>query len=116
MAHTVSAYDDDLKSIARMVTEIGGLAERAVGDSVTALTRLDTDLARRVIAGDRAKGLGGLFATLDGASDGTVAVAETRLEGLTDHCVLPASHSGLVLSAEVAAHTARFLREGRFAG
>ena len=53
MAHTVSAYDDDLKSIARMVTEIGGLAERAVGDSVTALTRLDTDLARRVIAGDR---------------------------------------------------------------
>lgn len=69
-----------------------------------------------VIAGDRAKGLGGLFATLDGASDGTVAVAETRLEGLTDHCVLPASHSGLVLSAEVAARTARFLREGRFAG
>ena len=53
MEHTVSAYDDDLKSIARMVTEIGGLAERAVGDSVTALTRLDTDLARRVIAGDR---------------------------------------------------------------
>lgn len=69
-----------------------------------------------VIAGDRAKGLGGLFATLDGASDGTVAVAETRLDGLTDHCVLPASHSGLVLSAEVAARTARFLREGRFAG
>ena len=53
MAHTVSAYDDDLKAIARMVTEIGGLAERAVGDSVTALTRLDIDLARRVIAGDR---------------------------------------------------------------
>jgi phosphate transport system protein len=53
MEHTVSAYDDDLKSIARMVTEIGGLAERAVGDSVTALTRLDTDLARRVIASDR---------------------------------------------------------------
>ncbi len=53
MEHTVSAYDDDLKAIARMVTEIGGLAERAVGDSVTALTRLDIDLARRVIAGDR---------------------------------------------------------------
>lgn len=68
-----------------------------------------------VIAGDRGRGLGGLFATLDGASDGTVAVAETRLDGLTDHCVLPASHSGLVLSAEVAARTARFLREGRFA-
>lgn len=69
-----------------------------------------------VIAGDRPRGLGGLFATLDGASDGTVSVAETRLDGLADHCVLPATHSGLVLSAEVAAATARFLRHGRFAG
>lgn len=53
MEHTVSAYDDDLKAIARMVTEIGGLAERAVGDSVAALTRLDLALAQRVIAGDK---------------------------------------------------------------
>lgn len=53
MEHTVSAYDDDLKSIARMVTEIGGLAERAVGNAVEALTRLDTDLAQRVVAGDK---------------------------------------------------------------
>ncbi|MBS1167550.1 MAG: phoU 2 [Proteobacteria bacterium] len=53
MEHTVSAYDDDLKSIARMVTEIGGLAERAVGDAVEALTRLDIGLAQRVIANDK---------------------------------------------------------------
>ncbi|PIO98932.1 Phosphate-specific transport system accessory protein PhoU homolog [uncultured Pleomorphomonas sp.] len=53
MEHTVSAYDDDLKAIARMVTEIGGLAERAVGDAVEALTRLDTGLAQRVITGDK---------------------------------------------------------------
>lgn len=53
MEHTVSAYDDDLKSIARMVTEIGGLAERAVGNAVEALTRLDTELAQRVVAGDK---------------------------------------------------------------
>ena len=53
MEHTVSAYDDDLKAIARMVTEIGGLAERAVGDSVAALTRLDLALAQRVVAGDK---------------------------------------------------------------
>ena len=66
------------------------------------------------IAGDRARGLGGLFARFDGASDGTVAVEETRLPGLADHCIVPASHSGLVLSAAAAAQTARFLREGRF--
>jgi len=53
MEHTVSAYDDDLKAIARMVTEIGGLAERAVGDAVEALTRLDAGLAQRVITGDK---------------------------------------------------------------
>lgn len=53
MEHTVSAYDDDLKSIARMVTEIGGLAERAVGDAVQALTRFDIELAQRVIIGDK---------------------------------------------------------------
>ncbi len=67
-----------------------------------------------VVAGNRARGLGGLFARMDGESDGTVSVAETRLAGLTDHCVVPASHSGLVLSADVARQTARFLLRGRF--
>lgn len=67
------------------------------------------------IAGDRARGMGGLFARFEGPSDGTVAVEETRLPGIADHCIVPASHSGLVLSAAAAAQTARFLREGRFA-
>jgi phosphate transport system protein len=53
MEHTVSAYDDDLKAIARRVTEAGGLAERAVANSVLALTRLDTGLARQVIEDDK---------------------------------------------------------------
>ncbi len=67
-----------------------------------------------VVAGNRARGVGGLFARMDGESDGTVSVAETRLPGLTDHCVIPASHSGLVLSADAARQTARFLLHGRF--
>lgn len=50
----------------------------------------------------------------DGASDGTVSVEETRLPGLRDHCIVPASHTGLVLSPHAAAQTAAFLREGRF--
>ncbi|WP_237152992.1 phosphate signaling complex protein PhoU [Oryzibacter oryziterrae] len=52
MEHTVSAYEDELKQLARRVTEIGGLAERAVADSVQALTRIDVELARKVVAGD----------------------------------------------------------------
>jgi pimeloyl-ACP methyl ester carboxylesterase len=66
------------------------------------------------VAGSRALGLGGLFGRFDGPNDGTVAVWETQLPGLKDHCVHRASHSGLIFSAQVAAMVACFLREGRF--
>lgn len=69
-----------------------------------------------VVAGNRPRGVGGWFARMDGESDGTVTVAETRLPGLADHCIVPASHSGLVLSADAARQAARFLRDGRFGG
>jgi pimeloyl-ACP methyl ester carboxylesterase len=67
-----------------------------------------------MVAGTIARGMGRLFVRFDGESDGTVAVAETRLRGLTDHCTVPASHTGLVFSADAARQTACFLREGRF--
>jgi len=47
-------------------------------------------------------------------SDGVVTVDETRLPGLSDHLVLPVSHSGMLISREVALQTAAFLRYGRF--
>ena len=67
-----------------------------------------------VVAGNRPRGVGGWFARMDGESDGTVTVAETRLPGLADHCIVPASHSGLVMSADAARQAARFLLDGRF--
>ena len=67
-----------------------------------------------LVAGSVPHGLGALMGALHGDSDGTVALAETRLPGLADHCVVQASHSGLVLSPEVAGLTAAFLRDGRF--
>lgn len=67
-----------------------------------------------VVAGNVARGVGRLLARFDDASDGTVAVAETRLAGLADHCIVPASHTGLVFSAEAARQAAQFLRHGRF--
>mgnify|MGYP001090521060 FL=1 len=66
-----------------------------------------------VIAGDRSLGLGGLLAGFDEPHDGTVAVAETALEGAADRIVLRHSHFGLVFSAEVADAVARFLTTGR---
>jgi pimeloyl-ACP methyl ester carboxylesterase len=67
-----------------------------------------------VVAGRVPHGLGALFAHFDGDHDGTVAVAETRLEGIADHVVVPASHSGLLFSEEAARQAVAFLREGRF--
>jgi phosphate transport system protein len=55
--HTVKAFDHDLQELARMIAEMGGLAEKQVADSIDALARRDTVLAQRVAAAD---------ATLDG--------------------------------------------------
>ncbi len=68
-----------------------------------------------MIAGRSPIGLGAVLAHIEGEHDGTVAVDETRLPGLTDHCVVDTSHTGLLFSTDVAEHTARFLRHGSFA-
>lgn len=67
-----------------------------------------------VVAGTLAFGLGQFLGRFDGPSDGTVSVAETRLDGVADHLLVRASHSGLVLSPHVAQAVAGFLRTGRF--
>jgi pimeloyl-ACP methyl ester carboxylesterase len=73
---------------------------------------VDRDLG--VIAGSRPLGLGQFIAHFDEPSDGTVAVAETRLSGARAHLVLPVSHMGMLLSARVAEECASFLRDGQF--
>lgn len=67
-----------------------------------------------VIAGKLPLGLGFAFGTLSSPHDGTVAVAETRLPGIADHRTVSASHTGMLLSHEVADLTIEFLRHGRF--
>lgn len=67
-----------------------------------------------VVAGRLRLGLGQFFGSVRGDSDGTVAVAETQLAGLTDHVVVGASHSGLLFSTDAARQTIEFLRKGSF--
>jgi pimeloyl-ACP methyl ester carboxylesterase len=67
-----------------------------------------------VIAGRTPLGLGRFIGRFDGPSDGTVAVAETRIDGLADHVVIDASHTGLILAPRAAQLAAAFLRDGRF--
>jgi phosphate transport system protein len=50
--HIASAFDQDLRDLNARLTEMGGLAERLVAESVDALVKRDTGLAQRVIAAD----------------------------------------------------------------
>jgi hypothetical protein len=58
--------------------------------------------------------LGHWFGRFEGAHDGTVTVAETRVAGVVDHLEVRTSHTGLIYSRVVAQQAAAFLREGRF--
>src|SRR5947209_14821918 len=50
--HTAKAFDVDLQDLARLVAEMGGLAEKQIAESVDALARRDANLAQRVVALD----------------------------------------------------------------
>lgn len=50
--HTTKAFDVDLQDITRLVSEMGGLAEKQIADSVHSLTRRDTEFAARVVTAD----------------------------------------------------------------
>ncbi|MEM1081542.1 MAG: alpha/beta hydrolase, partial [Pseudomonadota bacterium] len=67
-----------------------------------------------VIAGTSRKGAGQLISALDLPHDGTVSVAETRLDGASEQLTLHVSHTGLIISKTVAESVARFLRSGQF--
>ncbi|MGI4939151.1 MAG: esterase/lipase family protein [Janthinobacterium lividum] len=66
-----------------------------------------------VIAGDRALDpLGWLL--LPRPNDGRVSVARTRVDGMTGHVTVHATHTLVVRNAGVIRHTIQFLRHGRF--
>ena len=66
------------------------------------------------IAGTSRIGLGLLVRDLPQSSDGTVAVAETRLAGMTDHVEIPISHTAMLCSRAVIRQIQQFLQTGRF--
>jgi len=78
------------------------------------LDRWDGKREVGMIAGRQPVGLGSLVGEIGTEHDGSVGVEETRLPGLCAHCVLETSHTGMLVSADVARQAAYFLREGRF--
>ena len=67
-----------------------------------------------VIAGTLSIGVGQIMPGLEKPNDGTVAVKETNMPGMTDHIEMPVSHTALLFSAEVAKQTCYFLNAGCF--
>jgi phosphate transport system protein len=51
-AHTRTVFDTDLHDLAKMVAEMGGLAEQQITQALDALTNHDAGLARRVVNRD----------------------------------------------------------------
>ena len=50
--HTVKAFDDDIGELRARVSEMGGIAETAIGDAVHALIKHDLETAQRVVDND----------------------------------------------------------------
>lgn len=90
------------------------LLGRGIGEWLAGLRpRPRPGCAVALIAGTRALGLAPLVAPgLARPHDGVVSLAETTIPGAQQIGPLPVSHSGMLLSAAVAARCAAFLREG----
>ncbi|MEJ1159302.1 phosphate signaling complex protein PhoU [Prosthecomicrobium sp. N25] len=50
--HIVRSFEQELKALSGSIAEMGGLAEGLVADSITALVRMDSELAQKVITTD----------------------------------------------------------------
>ena len=87
------------------------LTTRPAGATAALLPPVDFPLG--IVAGDRA--LDPLsWLILPKPNDGKVTVARTKVEGMADHIVLPATHTLIMRDPAAIAATIGFLRDGRF--
>ncbi len=105
---------------AERLAQLGDLAAAVLGQTGRegligqVLTAYEGSRDVGVIAGTTSVGAGMLLGILPEPNDGTIAVEETRLPGIRDHLTYPVTHTGLLVSPEVALQTAFFLRHGMF--
>jgi pimeloyl-ACP methyl ester carboxylesterase len=68
-----------------------------------------------IVAGNRTVDPISSFLILPRPNDGKVSVERTRLDGMTDHVVVEASHTGLLRHPAAIGQAIAFLHKGRFA-
>ena len=67
-----------------------------------------------IIAGSVPVGIGRIAGDFGEPNDGSVTVAETRLDGAKDHIVMDVNHTALTIARSVADQVGSFLRRGEF--
>ncbi len=73
-----------------------------------------TDHETGMIRGTRALGLGRMTGNHGESNDGSVAISETQLDGLTDSIKLPVAHSEMLISLAVLDQAEQFVLQGHF--
>lgn len=106
--HQGSAVARVLQSLS---TRILGKAYSDALDGDLPTWQADTEIGS--IAGNLSIGFSA-FITLEKPNDGTVTVKETRFDGMSDHIILPASHTSLLYSKRTCKQADHFLRHGEF--
>ncbi len=66
------------------------------------------------IAGTWGLGISRILGKLPQPHDGAISVSETKRAWLTDHLVLPVSHSGILISSKAASQSINFIEHGTF--
>lgn len=84
-------------------------------DAATEALLPPVDYPVGVIAGNRSLDPVASRFMLPGVDDGRVTVERTKLDGMADHVVIPASHAFMMKHRAAIAQTIAFLKDGRFA-
>ena len=92
---------------------INGPAGLELGQDGVILRLPNVDFDLGVIAGSQTVNPA-YSALIDGRDDGKVAVASTKVDGMSDHIILPVTHTFMMNSPAVMAQVLIYLETGRF--